>query len=212
MIVVIDGPAGTGKSTVARILSERQGLFFLETGAMYRCVALAIEQKSIDPENTKSLIDLLHKTTIELVNGQFVLNGQIVDQELRTPSVCSLTSKIATLDLIRAYIVPLQRKLVQGLNAVAEGRDLGTIVFPQADVKIFLTSDPLIRAKRRLLQEGGDLSDKKSIKKIQKQIEERDHKDSTRLISPLKQAEDAHFIDSSEKTIEEVVKEIEDLL
>lgn len=202
-VIAIDGPAGAGKSTVARRVAEAIGIPYLDTGAMYRCVALQALRQNIDPHNVALVTALAERVLIEL-NGQVVrLNGEDVSREIRTPEVAAIVSLIAVHSPVRdAMRLQQQNWIHNSGGGVVEGRDIGTVVFPNADVKIFLTASPLERARRRVDQHGGDLDE------VARGIAERDRIDSTREDSPLKPADDSIVVDSTGKSVDDVVNEI----
>lgn len=220
MIVAIDGPAGSGKSTVARALSDRLDLIFLDTGAMYRSVTVECLRQGIDMTDTEKIIQVARSISISFgnsANGQTVYaNGSNVTTEIRTPEVDRNVSAVAAIPEVREAMVTLQRRAGENGDVVAEGRDIGTVVFPEADVKVFLTADPAARAHRRAVQrQGGDAAtgndaqvDAKSEEKILEDIKARDKADSERKAAPLRAAEDAHHIDSSALSVEEVIAAI----
>jgi cytidylate kinase len=209
-IVAIDGPAGSGKSTVARAVARRLGLFYIDTGAMYRALALKARQESVDPDDTDAVIALARRTRINLSYDpkdgtlQVNLDGHDVSQDIRKPEITEHVSVIAKIKEVREIMVELQRKLAEGRRAILEGRDIGTIVFPDAYKKFFLDAAPAERVKRRFLE-----MKEKNIpveqERIRNDIETRDRIDSTRACAPLKQAPDAVYIDTTRMTIEEVV-------
>ncbi len=209
-IVAIDGPAGSGKSTVARAVARRLGLFYIDTGAMYRALALKARQESVDPDDTDAVIALARRTRINLSYDpkdgtlQVNLDGHDVSQEIRKPEITEHVSVIAKIKEVREIMVELQRKLAEGRRAILEGRDIGTIVFPDAYKKFFVDAAPAERVKRRFLE-----MKEKNIpveqERIRNDIETRDRIDSTRACAPLKQAPDAVYIDTTRMTIEEVV-------
>lgn len=220
MIVAIDGPAGSGKSTVARALSKRLDLVFLDTGAMYRSVTAECLSKGVAPEDTEAVIKVAREIQITFGNteeGQTVFaNGRNVTDAIRTPEVDRAVSAVAAIPEVREAMVVLQRRAGEAGYVVAEGRDIGTVVFPKAEVKVFLTADAAARAHRRAVQrEGGDAATNASAtansaeeKKILEDIQARDKADSSREVAPLKPAADAHLIDSSHMTLDEVVDAI----
>lgn len=206
-IVTVDGPAGSGKSTIAKIIAKKYGLTYLDTGAMYRMIALYALENGIDLEDSKSIEAMLENTKLDIVGNQFFLNGKDVSEEIRTPRVSAVVSPVAAIKEVRVKLVDLQREISRGKSVILDGRDIGTVVFPNGDVKIFLIASPEERAKRRLkeYEEKGVEADYESVLAS---IKERDFIDSTRKESPLKKAEDAHEIDSSTMSIEEVVEAI----
>lgn len=223
MIVAIDGPSGSGKSSVARAVAARCGLTYLDTGAMYRSVAWACLDAGVDPEDAPSVNQVADACTIEFgaaENGQTVTcNGHDVTALIRTPEVELAVSPVSANPHVRERMVALQREVGQACDLVAEGRDIGTVVFPAADVKVFLTASPEARARRRAVQRaGGNLAedatataDAEAQAAILKDLLRRDAYDSTREASPLRPAEDAHHIDSSELGFDEVVGKIVEL-
>ena len=202
-VIAIDGPAGAGKSTVARQVAERTGLPFLDTGAMYRCVALTVLRRGIDPADTESVERLAASLEIRVNEGTTLMDGENVSSEIRTPRVNSVVSTIATNSGVRTVMRLAQRRWAEEVGGgVVEGRDIGTVVFPDAVLKIFLTASPVVRARRRVAESGGDVED------VARSIAERDRIDSTRADSPLRPAEGAHLVDSSDRSVEQVVNDI----
>lgn len=224
MIVAIDGPAGSGKSTVARAMAARKGLTYLDTGAMYRSVTCAALERGIDMSDTAAIIELAQNLDLEFVNTsegvQVFIEGQDRTAQIRTPEVDANVSVVAAIPEVRAAMVELQRKLAENGDCVAEGRDIGTVVFPDAEVKVFLVADPSARARRRAAQRAGtDLAkdanttvDESAAKAIEAELIERDRKDSTREVSPLKAADDAVKIDSTALSVDEVCSQISELI
>lgn len=207
MVVAIDGPAGAGKSTIARRLSERLGFTYIDTGAMYRAVALWGLRQGVDPGDMHRMEQLALAAEIALSPGRISLNGEDVTEAIRTPEVSSGASKIAVISGVRRAMVAKQREIGEQTSVVMEGRDIGTVVFPNADVKIFLDADPTERVRRRLAEErakGGGLSEDQ----VASQMKERDQRDSTRRDAPLSQAPDAVYIDSTPLSIAEVEEAI----
>lgn len=219
MIITIDGPVATGKSTIAKKLAEKLGFIFVDTGAMYRCLTYFLLQQNVDiddPAQLKHAIDAF-SFAIRVLNGEkrYFVGDDDVSEKIRQATVTAHVSKVSALPPVREKLVALQRKAAVGINAVFEGRDLGSVVFPKADLKIFLGGRDEVRAKRRLdelrakfPQEAANMTLEQMIDDIHK----RDTYDSTRTISPLKQAVDAHLIDTSDLTIDQVVETILDIL
>ena len=209
--IAIDGPAGAGKSTIARLIAKRRGMIYVDTGAMYRAMALYFIRKGIRPEETERISQECENAdiTIRYENQEQVvyLNGENVNAYLRTEEVGNMTSQSSVNPKIRQKMVKLQHKLAEEESVVMDGRDIGTCVLPNADVKIYLTASSTVRAKRRFeeLTAKGKTPDFDSI---EADIKERDYRDMHREISPLRQAEDAVLVDSSDMTIEEVVEKI----
>ena len=206
-IVTVDGPAGSGKSTIAKIIAKKYRFTYLDTGAMYRMIALYALENSISLDDTEAVEDMLKNTKLDIIGNQFFLNGKDVSEEIRTPRVSAIVSPVSAIKEVRVKLVDLQREISKGKSVILDGRDIGTVVFPNGDVKIFLVASPEERAKRRLkeYEEKGIEADYESVLAS---IKERDYLDSTRKESPLKKAEDAHEIDSSTMSIDEVVEAI----
>ena len=206
MIIAIDGPAGSGKSTIAKLIAEDLELVYLDTGAMYRLVTLKALNEGIlgDFEKIKKMLNNLN---IDIKENGFYLDNVDVSDEIRKPIVSENVSDIAAIREVREKMVDLQRKFSESKNVILDGRDMGTVVFPNADVKIFLIADPKERANRRykeLVKKGENVK----IEEIYENILKRDEIDSTRKESPLKKAEDAIEVDTTSKNIEEVKNEI----
>ncbi len=202
-MIAIDGPAGAGKSTVARLVAEATGLPYLDTGAMYRCVALQSVRANVDSSDMEAVAALAESIEIRVEGLQCLLNGVDVSQEIRTSEIASIVSVIAAHSPVRTAMRTQQQRWIQNHGGgVVEGRDIGTVVFPDADVKIFLTASPRERASRRVRQSGGDLEE------IAQNIAERDRIDSERVDSPLRPADDAIIVDSTGLDIDEVVAAI----
>ena len=205
--VAIDGPAGAGKSTLAKKLSEKLGVIYVDTGAMYRAMALYMIRKNVDPEDAAALSAECRTAdiTLDFVNGeqQVFLNGENVSPLIRTEEVSAMASRSSVNPDVRAKLVELQRKLAGERSLVMDGRDIGTVVLPDAAVKIYLTASTAVRAKRRYdeLKARGEECE---LSQIEADIIARDERDMNREISPLKQAEDAVLLDSSELTVDEV--------
>ena len=215
MIITIDGPAGTGKSTVARLLAERIGYTFFDTGAMYRAVTHVLLESKI-PFTEKARIEEVLASfdfRIESHDGErhYYVGKKDVSNAIRTPLVTKHVSEVAALLVVREAMVVLQRRFAEGVNAVFEGRDLGTVVFPNAELKIFLSASLEVRAERRfreLLFKRPSEAENLTREQVMQDIMRRDQQDMTRTHSPLKPAEDAKIIDTSHLSIEEVVEEI----
>ncbi len=202
-VIAIDGPAGAGKSTVARQVSTATGLRYLDTGAMYRCVALEVQNTATDPNNAEAVGKIARNVKVVIERDAAKLNGVDVSTEIRTSEINAIVSIIAAHTPVRDAMREQQRQWIQAQKGgVVEGRDIGTVVFPDAILKVFLTASPEVRAERRVGQTGGD------IKAVAASIAERDHLDSTRLDSPLRPSQGSVIVDSSNRTIEEVVAEI----
>lgn len=211
MIIAIDGPAGSGKSTIAKLIAKNKGLIYLDTGAMYRLVTLKALNKGILGNNDLNYLEeikkLLDNLNIDIKENGFYLDNVDVSEEIRKPIVSENVSDVAAIREVREKMVDLQRKFSESKNVILDGRDIGTVVFPNADLKIFLIADAKERAKRRykeLVEKGENVE----IEEIYENILKRDKIDSTRKESPLKKAEDAIEVDTTSKNVEEVKNEI----
>ncbi|MFK4785189.1 (d)CMP kinase [Fusobacterium sp. MFO224] len=204
-VVAIDGPAGSGKSTIAKLLSKEFDLTYLDTGAMYRMVALYFLDNNIDFNNIVQIKKVLPLIEIDILDGKFILNGKDVSLEIRTPRVTEKVSFAAKIKEVREKLVDLQRKISFGKNVVLDGRDIGTVVFPDADLKIFLIASPEERARRRV-KDYADKGMQEDYNEVLESIKERDYIDSHRDESPLKKAEDAIELDSSSMEIGETLE------
>ena len=204
-MIAIDGPAGAGKSTVAKLVAEATGLPYLDTGAMYRCVALQSVRTNVDSSDMDAVAAIAESIVIRIDGGQCWLNDVDVSEEIRSSEIASIVSVIAAHSPVRTAMRTQQQRWIQiHGGGVVEGRDIGTVVFPNADLKIFLTASPHERAIRRVGQSGSDLEE------VAQNIAERDRIDSERTDSPLRAAEDAIVVDSTGLGIDEVVAEIVD--
>lgn len=209
--IAIDGPAGAGKSTIARRVARELSFIYVDTGAMYRAMALYLLRRKVNRDDTEQIGNICQdaEISIEYQNGEQIvlLNGENVNSYLRTEEVGNMASVSSAVPRVREKLLSLQRKLAKDMSVVMDGRDIGTTILPDADVKIYLTASSLTRAKRRYLelQEKGIVC---NLDDIQKDIEERDQRDMSREISPLRQAEDAVLVDSSDLTIQQVVDRI----
>jgi cytidylate kinase len=211
MIVTIDGPAGSGKSTAARRLAERLGFDFLDTGAMYRAVALEVLSRGIDIGDAVRVVEVAHTIDIEALGPVVRAGGRDVTAAIRTPEVSSAASKVAAVPQVRTELVRLQRQAAERRNVVSEGRDQGTVVFPLAECKFYLTADPNERARRRQL-ELAEQGETIAVEDLLRQILERDNRDQTRDTAPLRPADDAIRIDTSHLSADEMVGRMETLV
>ena len=208
MIITIDGPVGTGKSTIAKQVADALGFQFVDTGAMYRCLTFAIQKHQV-----KDIASFLSTFTFEVkqIVGKkhYFYEGEEITDKIRQAAVTSQVSQVSALPEVREKLIELQREIGEGIDSVFEGRDMGTVVFPKAELKIYLTADPEVRAERRYKENLQRFPEQKpSYGEILKQVKNRDQRDTTREHSPLKPADDAHVVDSSNLSIEEVLNEI----
>lgn len=214
-IVALDGPAGSGKGTITNLVGKRMNLLNIDTGAMYRCVSLYMIQNDIKLEEIEKIKDALEKIKIKLTkeNGvdKFYLNGEDVSEKIREKPVNDIVSQVSHIPEVRQAMVKLQREMGENLDIIMEGRDIGTNVFPNADVKIYLDATPEERAMRRLRQ-NREKNIECTYEDVLANIKYRDNNDRTSDVSPLRQAEDAIYVDSTELTIEEVAQKIIDII
>ena len=205
--VAIDGPAGAGKSTLAKSISAKLGYVYVDTGALYRTIGYYVFNKGIDPKNEEAVTAVLPEIKVGMTYGEdglqhMLLNDEDVTNEIRLPAISMYASDVSAHPPVRAFLLEMQRQLAHTYNVVMDGRDIGTVVLPDAQVKIFLTATPEVRAKRRQLdlrQRGTD----EPFEKILQEIQERDWNDSHRAAAPLKQADDAVLLDTTELTFRE---------
>ena len=209
--IAIDGPAGAGKSTVARALAQKLQLIYVDTGAMYRVLALYCHDSGIDIKDTAEVIKNVYKPSIRLENSdkgqQIFLDGEDVTDLIRTNDIGNDASVVSTYPEVRKRLVEMQQEIAAHHDVVMDGRDIGTVVMPDAYLKIFLTADPRERAKRRV----GELAAKgieADIDEVEKEIKERDSRDANREVSPLRQADDAVLVDTTDMNVDEVVETI----
>lgn len=215
MIITIDGPVATGKSTIAKKLAESLGFIYFDTGAMYRAMTYSILKHNIDIHNPQQLKDFLNQFNfrIKVVHGRrhYIVDSEDITDAIRSLEVTAHVSEVSSLAPVREKLVAIQRNYAIGVNSVFEGRDMGTTVFPEADLKIFLTGRPEIRAKRRyeeLIGKNPELAKTLTLEQCLEDINKRDQYDSTRAISPLCQAKDAFEVDTSDLSVDDIVFKI----
>ena len=211
MIIAIDGPAASGKSTAAIGVAKRLGITYLDTGAMYRAVTFGLIEHNIEFENSNIIESFLERIDIKFSESSsgilLKLNGRDITREIRSEIVTKNASEVSALKSVRKSMVLIQRKMAEVGDCVLEGRDIGTVVFPNADFKFFLIADEKSRAERRL-EDLKAIGEQSSVKKVMSDLMNRDHKDSTRMHSPLKKSDDAIIIDTSDLGINEVIDKI----
>ena len=214
--VAIDGPAGAGKSSIAKAIAAKKGYIYVDTGAMYRAIGYYCLQNGIDTKDSAAVIAALDHITVDLgfdpqLGQRVYLNGEDVSEAIRTPEGGMAASNVSALPQVRDFLMDAQRGLAQKYNCIMDGRDIGTVVLPNAPLKIFLTASSYVRAKRRALefeQKGIEVD----FEQRKAEIEQRDYNDSHRETAPLKQADDAVLVDTSDMTFDEVVSAIEKLI
>ena len=208
LLITIDGPAGAGKTTVSRALADRLGYRYIDTGALYRGVALAVKTEAVNPQSDAELKKLCNELDLAFAVTEdglrLISNGQDISDRIRTPEITMLASTVSARPVVREYLLDLQKNMGSEKAAVFEGRDMGTVVFPAADIKFFLDASPSKRAERRF----DELKSKSSqtLDEVQRDIQQRDQNDRTRKVAPLKPARDAIIIDSTNLTVEQVVE------
>lgn len=208
MIIGIDGPAGSGKGTITKKVAEKLKLVNIDTGAMYRCVALASLNKKLTPQDKDKIIALAKKIEIKFdESGKVYLNGKDVSKEIRSKKVTNIVSEISSIVEVREEMVKQQRKMAEGLNVIMEGRDITTVVFPDADYKFYLDASIEERARRRYLQ-NKETGIEMSYEEIKENIEKRDYNDMHKEVGSLMRTDEQHYIDSTDMTIDEVVDAI----
>ncbi|SHF13329.1 (d)CMP kinase [Alkalibacter saccharofermentans] len=205
MKIAVDGPAGAGKSTISKILAKKLGINYLDTGAMYRAATYKTIKESIDPENEEAVVKAVENSDIYFKDNEIYLDGENVKIQIRSPQVNRLVSVISKIDEIRKIMVAKQKKISESSDVIMDGRDIGTVVMPDADYKFYLDASIEIRAKRRF-EEMDDKSAMMSFESLKKEIAKRDEEDKNRKTGPLKVAEDAVVIDTSGLEIDQVVE------
>ena len=210
--IAIDGPAGAGKSTIARLAAKELSFIYVDTGALYRTIGLAAQRRGIDPSDTQAVVSLLSDINVELAFNEqheqiVLLNGEDVSGYIRTPEISMLASAVSAIPEVRAYLLETQRELARRNNVIMDGRDIGTVVLPDAQIKIFLTASPECRARRRyeqLIEKGMDVN----YDDILKDVVDRDYADSHRAVAPLKPADGAVIVDTSWQSKETSVEQL----
>lgn len=208
MIIAFDGPAGSGKSTIAKIISEKLGITYLDTGAMYRAVTLYFLENNVDFNDENQVKINLEKIELEFINDKLYLNNKDVSVQIREKNVNDNVSFVSAIRIVREKMVDLQRKMSGKKSVVLDGRDIGTVVFPNADYKFYITASVDVRARRRYEEELEKGISNLSFDEVKKSMENRDYIDSNREVTPLKKADDAIEIDTSDMSIDEVLEKI----
>ena len=208
MIIAFDGPAGSGKSTIAKIISEKLGITYLDTGAMYRAVTLYFLENNVDFNDENQVKINLEKIELEFINDKLYLNNKDVSAQIREKNVNDHVSLVSAIRIVREKMVDLQRKMSGKKSVVLDGRDIGTVVFPNADYKFYVTASVDVRARRRYEEELQKGISNLSFDEVKKSMENRDYIDSNREVTPLRKADDAIEIDTSDMSIEEVLEKI----
>lgn len=209
--IAVDGPAGAGKSTISKLVAQKLGIEYIDTGAMYRAITLKLINNKVDFGDENTVKDIVNNTKVELVNGRVILDGTDVSEEIRMPYVSSRVSEVAAMPIVRERLVFLQRLMAENTIVIMDGRDIGTNVLKNAEIKIFLTASVEERANRRFIEmqnKGINIT----FEEICDDIRKRDTIDSTREVNPLRQAEDAILVDTTGKSIEQVVEEITSII
>lgn len=215
MIIAVDGPAGSGKGTVTKRIEKELGFLNLDTGATYRCVALQVLRENVNLKDEEKIIKIANDIDIEINNTGdkdiILLNGEDVSKEIRTKEVTSIVSQVSSIIPVREKMVEVQRKLANGKNVIVEGRDIGTVVFPNADIKIYLDASEEIRAQRRYKENQQNGIDT-TYEEVLENVKMRDYNDMHKKVGALKKADDAIVVDSTNLTIDEVVEKIKDII
>ncbi len=205
--IAVDGPSGAGKSTIAKAVAQKLSIDYIDTGAMYRAIGYKMLKEGISVDDLAGIQKLLDTTEIDFSKGDTILDGQVVNDLIRTPEISKQASRCSAVAIVRKKLVDLQQKMGQAKSVVMDGRDIGTVVFPDAEYKFFITASPEERAKRRykeLLEKG----QKVDYEQVLADMKARDHNDTTRDVTPLRKAEDAIEVDTTNMSIEEVIEYI----
>lgn len=215
--IAIDGPAGAGKSTMAKRIARDLGYVYVDTGAIYRTIGYHVALHGIGPRDMDGVTRLIDDVNIEISYGEdgtqrMILNGSDVTDELRTPKMSDYASKISTMKVVRDFLLDVQRDMARKHHVIMDGRDIGTVVLPQADVKIYLTASAEVRAQRRLDELVARGEKNVDFHRVLSDIKERDHRDMNRPVAPLKQAADAVLLDTSDLSIEESICAMKDII
>ncbi|QIB69884.1 (d)CMP kinase [Aminipila butyrica] len=209
--VAIDGPSGAGKSTIAKEVARLLSADYIDTGAMYRAIGYKLLKNGVQADDGEALEEILEATDIDFDQGDTLLDGEVVNHQIRTPEAARMASLYSALPAVRTKLVALQRKMAQTKSVVMDGRDIGTNVLPDASFKFFMTASAEERAERRF-QELKDKGQPVSLEQVLADIRQRDHNDSTRALNPLRKAEDAVEIDTTGRTIQQVIEEIMEII
>ena len=210
-IVAIDGPAGSGKGTIAKILADKCNLMYIDTGAMYRAIAYKMLENNIKLEEEDKIVELAKNSDIKFIDGKTILDGKDISREIRTMEVTKIVSPVSSIVKLREILVDLQRKMAEGSDVIMEGRDITTVVFPNATYKFYLDADVEARAKRRY-KENMEKNIESSYDEILENIKKRDYNDMHKEIGSLTRTEDSIYIDSTNMTIDEVVEKIKSII
>lgn len=205
--VAVDGPSGAGKSTIAKAVAQRLSLDYIDTGAMYRAVGYKMLQQGVALSDAEAIRRLLDTTEIDFSNGDTILDGEVISDRIRTPEISKQASDCSALAMVRRRLVELQRKMGGQKSVIMDGRDIGTVVFPDAEYKFFITATPEERARRRF-RELSVKDSQLTFEQVLRDINQRDYNDTHREVDPLRKAEDALEIDTTNMTIEEVIESI----
>ena len=205
--IAVDGPSGAGKSTIAKAVAQKLSIDYIDTGAMYRAIGYKMLKEGISVDDLAGIQKLLDTTEIDFSKGDTILDGQVVNDLIRTPEISKQASRCSAVAIVRKKLVDLQQKMGQAKSVVMDGRDIGTVVFPDAEYKFFITASPEERAKRRY-KELLDKGQKVDYEQVLADMKARDHNDTTRDVTPLRKAEDAIEVDTTNMSIEEVIEYI----